>query len=206
MVMRRGKNFPLVEEEEGTAKKVSFILDKRRPSEADAVEKAVVTTPIAYDTAASDDDARIYDEDGYWSSPSLRTLKQMNSSELRSVANFTVGRKHYGQITFKEPVDLTSFANLDDIAGNLITFMSKLCLVYPDETLKPKRGEGLNLPATITLEGCYPVNKKDKLPILDPKSEVVKQHIDKLKQIEGLEFRLYDPPTGTWVFDVESMS
>lgn len=200
-------------EQTGT-KKVSFVLDNQKPSleenKSELTEKkdTIKTTFSANGTATSTSavGGRLYDEDGYWTSPSLHTLKQMTPSELRSIKDFKVGRRHYGEISFTNPVDLSSFVNLDDIAGNLVTFLSKSCLVYPDETLKPQKGEGLNIPARVTLESCYPVNKKDKLPILDPKSEYVKLHIDKLKKIPDMKFNLYDPATGSWTFSVESMS
>ena len=117
---------------------------------------------------------------------------------MRSVENFTVGRKYYGQIRFTKPVDLTSF-NLDEICGNVIVFGSKNIIVYPNDDA-PKEGEGLNMPAEVTLEGCYPNNKKTKLAILDPKDEIVKKHIEKLKSLEDMEFVNYDPNTGNWTF------
>ena len=144
------------------------------------------------------------DEDGYWMTPPLSELKKKSLSELRNIPNFKIGRNHYGLIEFLEPVDLSSLINLDDICGKIVIFASKSCVVYPDDN-RPKPGEGLNLPARITLEGCYPISKKDKLPILDPANEVVKRHIDNLKNIPELEFVSYDPKSGNWTFLASTM-
>lgn len=141
------------------------------------------------------------DDDGYWTSPALAELKKKPLAELRAVKDFTVGRKYYGVMKFLEPVDLSSF-NLDDICGNIVVFGPKNVVVYPDDD-QPKVGEGLNLPAEVTLEGCYPINKKTKLAILDPKDEVVKKHIEKLKTLQDMKFKEYDPTTGNWTFTFE---
>lgn len=141
------------------------------------------------------------DDDGYWTSPPLSELKKTPMAELRAVKDFTVGRKFYGKITFQKPVDLSSF-NLDDICGNIVVFGSKNVVVYPDDD-QPKIGEGLNLPAEVTLEGCYPINKQTELAILDPRDEMVKTHIEKLKLIPGMKFKDYVASTGNWTFSFE---
>lgn len=143
------------------------------------------------------------DDDGYWSSPALSQLKKMSLAHLRKVKDFTVGRKYYGQVRFREPVDLSAI-NLDDICGNIVVFGSKNVIIYPDDD-PPKVGEGLNLPAEVTLEGCYPTNKKTKLATLDPKDEVVKRHIQQLKELPDIEFKNYDPPSGDWTFRFEHL-
>lgn len=199
-------------------KQVSFVLNNGEGAEIEgqkeneAPETAHVaqleapavkpTTPItSVSKTAPPVDAEV-DDDGYWMSPPLSVLKKKSLSELRSVANFKVGRKYYGEIAFKEPVDLSSQVNLDDIGGSIVIFGTRTVLIYPDDEAKPKAGEGLNLPATITLEGCYPINKADKLAILDPASEVVKKHIAKLKALDGMEFIGYVPSTGSWTFGI----
>lgn len=141
------------------------------------------------------------DDEGYWTLPPLSELKKKPLGELRKIDNFTVGRKHYGEIKFLKPVDLSGF-NLDDICGNIIVFGARNVIVYPDDD-QPQRGEGFNLPAEVTLEGCYPINKKTKLAILDPKDEIVKKHIEKLKSLKEMSFKNYDPNTGFWTFSYE---
>lgn len=56
-------------------------------------------------------------------------------------------------------------------------------------------GFGLNVPATITLEGVKP---KPNMTIDD--------HINYLKKQIGMEFITYDPITCVWVFKVKHFS
>lgn len=214
------KLLPSTESQNGPTKQVTFQLEKSSTSAAtEAIEngqdktkskhkkKEVESEKIVPPITSSTPEHTLTDEvddNGYWTSPPLSQLKSKSLSELRSIKGFKIGRKHYGQVEFLDPVDLSSIVNLDDIAGNVIIFGSKSCLAYPDEN-RPKKGEGLNLPARITLEGCYPLNKADKMPILDPKSEVVKLHIENLKKLPYMNFESYDAATGNWTFTVESM-
>lgn len=170
---------------------VSFVLDKKEK------EPAVEAPRVEYIAKATDE----IDDDGYWTAPPLSELKKKSLAELRSVENFTVGRKYYGLLKFTKPVDLSNFS-LDDICGNIVVFGAKNVVLYPDDD-KPQEGEGLNLPAEATLEGCFPINKKTKLAILDPKDEVVKKHIDKLKSLPDMKFKNYEPTTGNWTFSFD---
>lgn len=209
-VQEAGKKLPALIQvaagEREPPKQVSMVLDSGRKDEEEingtSSPKLIESEVVNGSQPGSEQDE--IDENGYWTSPSILELKRKPLASLRSIEHFKVGRKNYGHIEFLQPVDLSLIVNLDDIAGNLIIFDSKSCVVYPDDD-KPKEGEGFNLPAIITLNGCYPVNKADKLPILDPKSEVVKKHIDKLKLLPEMEFQLYEPQSGDWTFKVTSM-
>lgn len=162
------------------------------------VDKIETSVPLVEYDASPVEEA---DDDGYWTSPPLSELKKKSLSQLRSIENFTVGRKFYGVVKFTKPVDLSAF-NLDDICGNVVVFGSKNVILYPEDD-KPQVGEGLNMPAEVTLEGCYPVNKKTKLAILDPKDEVVKKHIAKLKLLPDMTFKAYEPTSGNWTFSFD---
>lgn len=209
----KASNALLTELSSGPTKQVTFVLDKSEskelsastpePLDKDEKSKLELQGEQQKQQQGQDQDSDV-DSEGYWMSPSLQELKKKSLLELKSIPKFKIGRKHYGELEFLEPVDLTSIVNLDDIAGNLVTFSNKTCVVYPDDN-KPKPGEGLNLPARITLEGCYPINKADKLPILDPKSEIVKRHIENLKTIPEMKFISYDPTNGHWTFEVQEM-
>ncbi|ODQ82363.1 hypothetical protein BABINDRAFT_31275 [Babjeviella inositovora NRRL Y-12698] len=144
------------------------------------------------------------DDDGYWMSPKLSSLARLSKKELSEVNGFTVGRKNYGKIEFSAPVDLTTIS-LEDITNNLVVFTPKSCIIYPEAAVKPEVGEGLNLPARITLEGCFPYSRDTKLPVTDSKHPVVKRHIAKLHKIPETTFEAYDPVSGTWAFKVEHM-
>lgn len=144
-------------------------------------------------------------EEGYWMKPSLEELENMSLLELRKVKNFTVGRKGFGKIEFLEPVDLTTISNLSKICGEIIIFIYQSCIVYPNETIKPEKGEGLNVSCEILLHKCYPISKSDKKPIVDSNHELVKRHIRKLQSIKNTKFISYDAKSGDWKFTVESI-
>ncbi|CCA36695.1 Nuclear pore complex FG-nucleoporin component [Komagataella phaffii CBS 7435] len=140
----------------------------------------------------------------YWTKPSLKELNTYPAGKLRKLEHFTVGRLGYGSIEFLKPVDLTSISSLEKIY-TLIVFGNKTCVVYPEESIKPKVGEGFNLPAVITLENCFPLARDTRKPITDPMHQLTKRHIKKLNNIPGTKFISYDATTGTWVFQVEHM-
>ena len=192
------------------SKPVTFVLDKsERP------EIALSSTPEAVSREEKEiikeqtpdgvkDVEEVVNKEGYWMSPSISELKKKSLVELKSIKGLKIGRKNYGELEFIEPVDLSSMVNFEDILGKLIIFCDHNCIIYPDDN-KPKPGEGLNLPAKITLEGCYPTNRADKLPIVDPKSEAVKAHVEVLKTMEGMKFISYDPTNGNWTFEVKEV-
>jgi hypothetical protein len=67
--------------------------------------------------------------------------------------------------------------------------------VYPDRSRHPPPGEGLNIPAEVTMEKLYP----------PPDSELEK-YINDLRSKANTEFISYDPETGIWRFVVEHFS
>ena len=139
--------------------------------------------------------------DGYFTIPSFKELSSYEPEKLISVKNFTVGKNGIGQVEFVYPVDLTTIP-LSSI-GDLIVFEKKQCVVYPDVSTKPKVGEGFNVPAIISLEGCYPSTKDRKGIITDPKHPAVVRHINKLKSVPNTQYLGYEANTGTWKFKVE---
>lgn len=152
------------------------------------------------------DDKEEYNNLSYWTSPPISKLLDYTSDELKRVANFKVGRKGFGQISFQSPVDLTTFEALEDIPGSIIIFDEKVCTVYPDESLKPSLGCGINVPAIITLEHCWPFSKEKREPITDPNHPRFQQHLDRLKRMKETEFIDYIADTGTWIFKVNHFS
>lgn len=142
-------------------------------------------------------------DESYWSSPPLSSLLDFSKAELSNVQEFKVGRRGFGQISFCVPVDLSSLERIEDLAGGIVLFESKMCTVYPDETLKPPRGKGLNVPAIITLEKCFPLSKDKREPIRDPEHPRFHQHIDRLRKMSETQFVDYLAESGTWIFKVE---
>lgn len=141
----------------------------------------------------------------YWTVPAIQDLQLLSRRDLKSVPNFLVGRKGFGQIQFQEDVDLTGIPNLeDDLCGEVIVFKQSLCSVYPDDPLdKPPVGEGLNVPAVITLDNCWALDKATREPIKDPSHARVKQFTKRLMKSEDTKFIEYNAKNGQWTFMVE---
>ncbi|KAJ2811455.1 hypothetical protein H4S07_002054, partial [Coemansia furcata] len=162
---------------------------------------------IGDDEVAEDVDEEEEEDDesgGYWMRPSLSDLRAMSTHQLRAVKDFTVGRKFVGQVRFCRPVDLTSIGSLAAIAGGVVLFDDRVCTVYPDESNKPARGLGLNVPAIISLSNCWPVERSTAEPIRHLDDPRVRKHIKRLRHIEETEFIEF--LNGTWVFRVEHFS
>ncbi|TNY20503.1 nucleoporin autopeptidase-domain-containing protein, partial [Rhodotorula diobovata] len=142
----------------------------------------------------------------YYTIPSLETLQKLPAAKLRSVPDLVVGRKGYGQVAFSHPVDLTTLSSVDELLGGLVRLEERNATVYPDEyeASKPPPGEGLNVPATITLERCFPLDKATRKPIRDKAHPRVAQHVKRLRALEGTSFIEYDAETGAWCFEVET--
>ncbi len=175
-------------------------------------------------SAAKADEAKDKLEMGYFTSPTLASLRVQSFDQLANVSNFVVGREGFGKVHFDRPVDLTTAPDLMDVPGGLVQIRTKECYVYPDaedfdETLDGVRkgfrppatgkmpvGEGLNQPATISLEKCWALDRATRAPIKDPNHPRYKQHINKLRNREDCEFVDFDPATGTWTFRVEHFS
>lgn len=138
----------------------------------------------------------------YWTSPSMTQLLEYSKAQLSKVKDFKVGRRGYGQISFSGFVDLSTLETLEDVTGQIVVFEPKMCTVYPQESIKPEIGRGLNVPATITLEQCFPLSKDTRQPIRDTAHPRFQQHVDRLKRMTGTEFVDYLADTGTWVFRV----
>lgn len=160
----------------------------------------------------------------YYTEPSLAALRTANYNELAAVHNFIVGRKGVGQIEFLEPVDLTSIGDLNDIVGGIVQIRLKEVVVYPEEDdydprnpkdgakrnfvpgIKAKQGTGLNVPARVSLEACWPTDRATREPIKDAEHPRVKQMVNKLKNKPETEFVDFEPESGTWTFKVKHFS
>lgn len=141
----------------------------------------------------------------YWCKPKLEKLRQMGQRDLSSLPNFTAGRRGYGEVTFLEPVDLTE-VDLNDLLGSIIVFTEMELSVYPDDYKdKPARGEGLNVPAQVSLENCFPKDKATKEPITDMGDPRHARFLKRVKSIPETEFVSYTDD-GIWTFKVKHFS
>lgn len=138
----------------------------------------------------------------YWMIPSAQKLKQLSREQQKRVIGLTIGRRGYGQVRFDNPVDVTGVKDLDKIAGEIVIFDQRVCTVYPETMEKPHPGQGLNVPATITLEDCFPVSKNERGKIRDPEHPRFVSHLRRLKSIKDTEFVDYLPNEGIWIFKV----
>ena len=142
-------------------------------------------------------------ESDYWCTPPISVLSKLSSLELTHVQNFSAGRKNHGNLMFKYPVDLTAFeGRWNNLLSKTIVFHNRILQVYPDEAEKPSQGNGLNVPAVITLEDVFPKKYDPK----QPNSELLERHIERLKSAHGMKFISFDPLTGNYVFEVEHFS
>ncbi|KAI9628513.1 hypothetical protein KEM48_011465 [Puccinia striiformis f. sp. tritici PST-130] len=130
-----------------------------------------------------------------------------NSSDRALMEDEVVIRSKvgYGQIEFRETVDLSGIENFSkDLLGEIIVFKQSLCSVYPDDPIdKPPVGKGLNVPAVITLDNCWTIDKATRMPIKDPNHARVKLFTKRLMKSEDIEFIEYDAQAGKWTFAVE---
>ncbi|KAI2676332.1 hypothetical protein DTO013E5_4580 [Penicillium roqueforti] len=137
----------------------------------------------------------------YWMQPSRAELSRMSRDQLRQVVDFTVGRQNCGSVTFNGPVDLTT-VDLDNLFSNIVDIGLRKITVYPEESVKPARGKGLNVPSTLRIENSWPRgrDKKSNSPVTS--GPLFDKHIDRLQKVGDTEFVNYETETGTWVFKV----
>ncbi|KAL4425557.1 hypothetical protein ABPG75_009573 [Micractinium tetrahymenae] len=141
----------------------------------------------------------------YYTEPSLQQLAAIARDDpacLGEVANFCVGRRGVGSVRWLEPVDVRGL-DLDATVQ-----LSKGSIeVYLDEANKPEVGHGLNRPAEVTMLRIHKLDKDSGKPTADP--EAIDRFTRKLKKVtaeQGARFVSYDPPSGTWKFEVEHFS
>ncbi|KAL2915582.1 hypothetical protein HK105_204766 [Polyrhizophydium stewartii] len=167
------------------------------------------TTPPAPSAGAASPQAKPSD---YIITPTLRQLLLMSDDDLRKVENFTVSLPTVGSVRFDVPVDLLDAsptktrAGIEQIPGTIVILQNKLCIVYPDEEDKPPVGHGLNVPATIELFRCWPIDKVTRKPIMEEGDPRHDRHMKKLMEMPDTEFRGFHNSTGCWRFSVEHFS
>lgn len=142
---------------------------------------------------------------GYYTVPSLDEMLRYKSVDGSIVVpQLTIGRKNYGNVTFDGEVNVTGL-NLDE----LVQFLNKEIVVYPDDSVKPPFGQGLNLKATVTLDRVWPRDKTEKKYITDPERLSKMDYESKLRRAcdkHDTKFVEYRPETGSWVFRVKHFS
>ncbi|KAI5777498.1 nuclear protein 96-domain-containing protein [Geopyxis carbonaria] len=183
--------------------------DRRRPRETEDDTptgnvsghngQSVVGNEVALVQQPSEDKSR----GTYWMVPSAAKMRTLSSELKKKVIGLTVGRRGYGEVRFEHPVDLTQLDfDYEQIPGTVVTFEQRVCTVYPEGLEKPPPGKGLNVPAQITLEDCFPMTKNERGKIRDPEHPRYITHIRRLKNIKDTEFVNYLAEEGIWIFKV----
>jgi nuclear pore complex protein Nup98-Nup96 len=135
----------------------------------------------------------------YWMKPSLDELSKMTRDQLKRVVDFTVGRQNCGQVTFNGAVDLTT-VDIDNIFDEIVDIGLRRITVYPEESVKPPMGKGLNVPSTLRIQNSWPRGRNQTGPITS--GPLYEKHIQRLQKVTDTKFISYERETGTWVFEV----
>lgn len=147
----------------------------------------------------------VLEREAYYLKPSMTQLSAMareDPDSLASVSNFTVGRDGVGSVRWLDDVDVRGL-DLDSV----VSLAKGSVEVYPDSSVKPPVGQGLNCPAVVSMLKVFKTDKATGEPTKDP--EVVEKFTRKLKRIcaeQGAKFMSYDGETGEWQFEVEHFS
>ncbi|KAJ4295238.1 hypothetical protein N0V90_007249 [Kalmusia sp. IMI 367209] len=138
----------------------------------------------------------------YYTYPSMEELRNMSKYQLKSVANFVVGRDKVGKIEFNmgKPVDLSDVP-LNKLFGDIVALNHRNATVYGEacSVVKPQLGSGLNHPSRITMGNSWPrgANRQTKAS---------QKHVERLRRVTGTEFEEYRMETGEWIFKVPHFS
>ena len=153
----------------------------------------------------------------FYTIPNESTLRRLSPSQLQSVPNFVVGQRNVGQIRFLRPVDLTN-VDLDELFSKYILFQHSRVDLYPDlyftsspdeadatnKAIRPQPGHGLNVPAQIRLDRCWPVNRSTRETITDTNNPRFIEHLERLKSQSDQKFIDFVVETGSWIFEIDS--
>lgn len=134
----------------------------------------------------------------YYTRPSLGQLAERaraNPEALQSVDNFTVGRRHFGEIVWDGKTDIQGL-DLD----KLVLIEHAKVEVYSDDQQKPPPGQELNKSCEVRLFNVFKVDSRTKRPTTDAKK--IEEFRRRLQNQEGTQFVNYDEGTGEWRFRV----
>ncbi|KAL4881697.1 nuclear protein 96-domain-containing protein [Aspergillus karnatakaensis] len=137
----------------------------------------------------------------YWMTPTRAELSKLSREDQKKFRGLTVGRQRCGSVTFDDPIDLTTI-DLDNLFGGLVDIGVRKITVYPDESIKPARGKGLNVPSTLRIENSWPRGRDKKGPSALTSGPLFDKHVDRLMKVHNTEFVNYETETGTWIFRV----
>jgi nuclear pore complex protein Nup98-Nup96 len=137
----------------------------------------------------------------YWMRPSYEEIAKMPREQTSQFRGLQVGRQGCGFVTFDGAVDLKSLPPQDALFGPIINISVRSITVYPESSVKPPMGKGLNVPSTLTIENSWP-RARGKPEALSS-GPLFEKHLKRLKNIGNTKFVSYDVNTGVWVFKVD---
>nr|CDS27270.2 nuclear pore complex protein Nup98 Nup96 [Hymenolepis microstoma] len=142
---------------------------------------------------------------GYYMFPTLDELVDLIDESGRCVVqDFVIGRQSYGHILFPGLTDITGI-DFDEV----VHIRRREVVVYPDDSVKPPQGYGLNRKAEVTLDGVWPTDKSTREFIKSPQRIATMkfdERLEKYTQKMDATFIEYRPDTGSWVFEVKHFS
>lgn len=151
--------------------------------------------------------AETIDDAGHYIVPPRDVLRRMGYAQLSALPGFVVGRKGVGQVRFLAPVDVTKVPLDATLFTRVVRIEPRCVTLYPEDAegaqTTPAVGSGLNVPAEIRLEGCWPASLATREPIREMDDPHVADHVAGLRAREGATFVDYFADTGTWVFRVD---
>lgn len=123
----------------------------------------------------------------------------MSPADLCRVRDLTVRKANVGEVTFPGELDLVRERRVLEELPAIVRLEPGEVLLYPDPGTKPREGEGLNRPATITLFQCKPPSGS----LLDADSKArYRERIARMTEVKGATFVDYDCDRGIWRFRV----
>lgn len=148
------------------------------------VPKDLITIPADYKSLGEEQDPG----EGYFTIPALDTIKGHPN-----IANLILGRRGFGYVRFHHPVDLTKIQSPSDLR-EIVSIDRGAISLYGGSTVPPE-GQGLNVPATVTLEKVFPL---EGVP--------AEEFIEELERSADTEFVSWESETGCWTFNVRHFS
>jgi len=170
------------------------------------LEPAPVAPPVAMPTLRNPE---------YWCTPTLAELAAAEAAApgaLAAVEGFVLGARGQGHIRFLAPVDLRGAPALDAV----VRFERRAVAVYAaEQSPPPPPGQGLNVPAEVTLLNVFPSNRRsmsaggsgsdgEGTPEgAEATAKKAERFLSRLQAAAGTRFVAYDATTGTWRFRLE---
>lgn len=166
------------------------------PSQPPAEACLSQATPRSKAIPRSSSKAEVPELGGLLVEPDLWALDQ---GELARVHELQVSRDGVGAVTFHGITDCRGLVGKRKLSDIVVLSPGEV-IVYPNQSMKPPVGSGLNKPASIVLYGCLP---KAQVFVDRKARERYKKRVRQMTEDKGAEFIGYDCDEGIWQFRVK---